>query len=92
MTMPAGSYLPDYVGWYPDPILDFQQTCDAAPGEHVAFWIDAATDKSAVAGEYQSTITVSAQGCEPVRVRLIVHVWDFELPFGSHVRNPFTYP
>ena len=90
-TRNAGSYLPDYVGWYPDPILDYQQSCDVGTGEHVAFWVDAATDKDARAGDYESTITISADECEPLKVRLNVHVWDIELPAGSHLRNAFTY-
>jgi hypothetical protein len=90
-TKQAGSYLPDYWGWYPDPILDFQQTCDAAVGEHVAFWIDVAADSGARPGDYESTITVSAKDSEPLRVRLNIHVWDIELPPGSHLRNAFTY-
>ena len=90
-TRDAGSYLPDYIGWYPDPILDFQQTCDAGEGEHVAFWVDVATDKETRAGDYESTITVSAENCVPLKVRLNVHVWDIELPQGSHLRNAFTY-
>lgn len=90
-TKPAGSYLPDYVGWYPDPILDFQQTCDVGTGEHVAFWIDVSTDSEARPGDYESTITVSAEGCEPLTIRLVIHVWDIELPQGTHLRNAFTY-
>lgn len=90
-TRPAGSYLPDYVGWYPDPILDFQHTCDIGRGEHVAFWIDVATEKGARPGDYQSTLTISAQGAAPVQVHLNIHVWDIELPAGTHLRTAFTY-
>ncbi len=90
-TMPTGSYESDYVGWYPDPILDFQQTCDVNEGEHVTFWVDVATDKDAKPGDYKSTLTVSAEGCEPLQVQLNIHVWDITLPDGSHLRNAFTY-
>ncbi|HSW46913.1 MAG TPA: glycoside hydrolase domain-containing protein [Phycisphaerae bacterium] len=90
-TMNAGSYLPDYVGWYPDPILDFQQTCDAGQGEHVSFWIDVATNKDARPGDYESMLTISAADCPPLKVRLNIHVWDIELPDGTHLRNAFTY-
>ncbi|HOW19522.1 MAG TPA: DUF4091 domain-containing protein [Phycisphaerae bacterium] len=43
------------------------------------------------AGDYEGTITVAADGCEPVARSLKVHVWDFELPGGTHLRNAFTY-
>jgi hypothetical protein len=90
-TRPAGSYLPDYVGWYPDPILDFQQNCDIAAGEHVAFWVDVAADKNARPGDYESTISICAEGGEPLKVRLGIHVWDIELRDGTHLRTAFTY-
>ena len=90
-TKEAGAYLPDYVGWYPDPILDFQQRCDAAVGEHVAFWIDVTTHKDTPAGEYRSTVTISAKGHDPIGLSLNIHVWDIELPDGTHLGNAFTY-
>ncbi|HNT36917.1 MAG TPA: hypothetical protein PKH07_18150, partial [bacterium] len=45
MTEEPGLYNPGYTGWYPDPILDFQQSASVAKGEHVSFWIDVATQK-----------------------------------------------
>jgi len=90
-TRPAGATLPDYVGWYPDPLLHFQHTCDAAVGEHVAFWIDVATQKTTPPGEYRSTITVTAAGRRPVTIPLAIRVWDIELPDGTHLGNAFTY-
>lgn len=90
-TVHAASYNPDYVGWYPEPILPFQQKCDIAQGEHIAFWIDTATSKDTAAGQYESTITVSAAGCEPLEIRLNIHVWDIELPDGTHLKNAFTF-
>lgn len=90
-TKDAGSYLPSYVGWYPDPILHFQQQCDIAQGEHVAFWVNVTANKDARPGNYESTLTVSAENREPLKVRLSIHVWDIELPQGTHLRNAFTY-
>lgn len=90
-TRPAGSYLPDFVGWYPDPILDFQQACDAAEGEHVSFWVNVATDRGTPPGDYAAQVTVSADECTPVELELHIRVWDIDLPDGSHLRNAFTY-
>lgn len=91
MTETPGLYSPEYEGWYPDPLLDFQQSCDATTGEHIAFWIDVRTEKQTVPGDYSGSITISADGCQPLSVRLNVHVWDFELTDGTHLRNAFTY-
>lgn len=90
-TKPAGTYLPDYVGWHPDPILDFQQTCDAALGEHIAFWIDVSTNADARPGDYVSTLEISAADCPAVQLPLHIHVWDIDLGKGTHLRNAFTY-
>jgi hypothetical protein len=87
----SGSNLPEYVGWYPDPILDFQQRCDAAVGEHVAFWVNVAAGKGAAPGDYQSTLTVTARDHAPVAIKLNIRVWDFELLDGTHLGNAFTY-
>jgi len=91
MTVPAGSNVPDYVGWYPDLLIDYQQRCDVAVGEHVAFWVDVATRKDTKADDYQSTITVTADDCDPVTVDLRIGVRDFALPDGTHLGNAFTY-
>lgn len=90
-TTPPGLYNPGYVGWYPDPILDFQNSADVAKGEHVAFWIDVATHKDTQPGIYSGTLTVSAEDCASVSVPLEVEVWDFVLPDGTHLKNAFTY-
>ena len=80
-----------YHGWYPDPLLNFQKSCEAKAGDNVAFWIDVATGKDTPAGRYEATVTVSADECRPVMLRLQVTVWDFMLPDGTHLRNAFTY-
>ena len=84
-------YKVDYQGWWPDPLLDFQQSCDIQVGEHVAFWIDVYARETAPAGDYEAKIHVSANSCPPVELRLNIQLWDFQLPQGSHLRNAFTY-
>lgn len=84
-------YDVEYKGWWPDPLLSFMQKCDVKEGEHVAFWIDVATQPETKAGDYEGTITVSARDLRPIRLKLRVRVWDFALPDGTHLRNAFTY-
>jgi len=84
-------YKTHYRGWWPDPLLNFQQTCDVRDDEHVAFWIDVATESDTPPGRYKGNITITAAGCKPIVIQLNVQVWDFELPQGTHLRNAFTY-
>ncbi len=84
-------YEVTYFGWWPDPLLDFQQKADIRAGEHVAFWIDVATAATTPPGDYEATITVAADESAPVKLRLHVRVWDFELPMGSTLPTAFTY-
>jgi len=84
-------YEVSYTGWWPDPLLSFQQKADVRAGEHVAFWVDVSTSPQTPAGDYEGTITVTAADCAPLALRLNVRVWNFELPKGTHLRNAFTY-
>ena len=89
---PNPPYDQSYVGWWPDPLLSFMQKCKVIePHEKVAFWIDVATDVDTPAGDYAGEITVTAEGCDSKSIDLKVHVWDFQLPDGTHLRNVFTY-
>ncbi|HOB74597.1 MAG TPA: DUF4091 domain-containing protein [Phycisphaerae bacterium] len=84
-------YEVSYRGWWPDPLLDFQKECDIAAGEQVAFWVDVATRPDTPGGDYEVVLVAQARDCPPVHVRLKIHVWDVELPTGTHLRNAFTY-
>ena len=85
------TYEVDYHGWWPDPLLNFQQSCDVKQGEHVAFWIDVSTGPKTAAGDYEGMIEVRADGGKTLAVRLNVRVWDFRLAKGTHLPNAFTY-
>ena len=84
-------YKTHYHGWWPDVLLYFQQTCDVRDDEHVAFWIDIATEATTPPGLYKGRVKITAAGCKPIEIQLNVTVWDFELPAGTHLRNAFTY-
>ena len=84
------SYLVNYTGWWPDPLLTFQQTCNMAANDRVAFWIDVATRSDTPAGDYTATVTVSATGQTPVTLALNVTVWDFALPATPSFPTAFS--
>jgi len=83
-------HLVDYHGWWPDPILTFQQSCTVNANDRVAFWIDVATRPDAVPGDYEAAVTVQASGHPPVTITLYVHVWDIELPLASSLPTAFS--
>jgi len=84
------AYLSDYHGWWPDALLTFQQTCDINANDRVPFWVDVFTHADTPPGDYVATITVTADGCDPVNLQLNVHVWDFELPVSSSLDTAFS--
>jgi hypothetical protein len=84
-------YETAYKGLYPDPLLGFLDKAAVKAREHVAFWVDIKAARRVKGGDYRGTIVVSARGCPPVRIPLNVHVWGFELPDGTHLKNAFTY-
>lgn len=73
-------YAVPYVGWWPDPILDFQQECRVAPGEAVPFWIRFHMPREAAPGRYEGTVTVRAEGAPDVPVPVSLRVFAFDLP------------
>jgi hypothetical protein len=92
-------YEVPYVGWWPDPILDFQQSASVEPGEAVPFWIRVHPPEETPAGAYTGSLTVSAAGAPPVAVPFMVHVFGFAVPtrgllptatdFRDHIRQVY---
>jgi Domain of unknown function (DUF4091) len=93
------------VGWYPDGLIPFKDPAtgldltgailDAVPynipgDQNQPFWVDINVPRSAVAGTYTGTITVtSSQGSWTVGVNL--QVWNFTLPVASRLKSNFGF-
>jgi len=73
-------YAVSYVGWWPDPILDFLGPVEIEPDVVQSFWIRVRTSKDQPAGTYQGQLTVSCAGQPPLAFGLTVQVRDFTLP------------
>jgi hypothetical protein len=84
-------YAVPYVGWWPDPILDFLGPVDIAAGDLQTFWIRLRAAKDQPAGEYRGKLTVSAEGQPPVTLGLIVRVRSFALPSHSPLPLAITF-
>jgi len=94
-TLPAGAFTSSlvghvltrqppypvpYVGWWPDPILDFQTAAPVAPGEAVSFWIRIHMPPEAAPGRYRGRVTVRAAAGPAVEVPVTLRVFDLVLP------------
>ena len=44
------------------------------------FWFTVHAPAGTPAGNYQTTIAMAAEGCEPIQLKLTVRVWDYEIP------------
>ena len=78
-------------GWYPDPILDFQKSCDISGNDVQSFWIRVKCPRDQEAGVYEGSLFVSAQGVEPVRIPFSVRVNDFEVGRVSPLPMAITF-
>ncbi len=76
-------YEVDYVGWWPDPILDFVDTVDVNEDVAQSFWITITADSFQVPGHYQAKLQVTADGEKPFEIELNVKVYDFQIPDAS---------
>ena len=92
-------------GWYPDGLIPFTNPATGAalsgatltavpyhipPNQNQPFWIDINVPRTAVAGPYSGTITVtSAQRSWTIGVNL--QVWNFTLPVASNLKSSFGF-
>ena len=72
-------------GWWPDPILGFKSVTDISGTDVQGFWVRVHCPENAKAGTYASTLVVSADGVEDVRIPLAVRVNGFTLPRTSQL-------
>ena len=68
------------LGWWPDPLLDFMDSCDVKDGDVQSFWVSVHVPDDARPGRYEGTITVSAEGRRAASVPFSVHVDGFVIP------------
>ena len=76
-------YLVSYVGWWPDPLLDFLPATDIEPGDAQAFWVRVCVPKDQAPGKYHGEFQVTAANAPPAKFRLDIEVHDFLMPDRS---------
>ena len=83
-------YAVKYIGWHPDPILDFLKGYNIKEGELQPVWIRVTAPAGTPAGDYKAYITVKALNAQPVKLGLNVKVWDFDVPQERHLRTAMS--
>jgi len=83
------AYAVEYVGWYPDPLLDIEPF-DVNPDGLQPIWVTIYCPPTAPAGDYVGEIIIKPDNAAETRVPLIAHVWDFALPNQTHLKTAFA--
>ena len=83
-------YPVKYIGWHPDPILDFLKGYNVKEGELQPVWIRVTAPAGAPAGDCKAQITVKALNAKPVKLGLNVRVWGFDVPHERHLRTAMS--
>ena len=78
-------YKVDYVGWWPDPLLNFLPTFDLDAEVWQPVWLDVRATPDQAPGTYKGQITVTAEGAEPLKAPIEVTVWGFAVPKAYHL-------
>ncbi|MBN1435792.1 MAG: DUF4091 domain-containing protein [Sedimentisphaerales bacterium] len=84
-TQRPSQYEVDYVGWWPDPLLDFLPSFDLEANVYQPIWLDVHTDSDQPAGIYRGVVEVTADGAPTLNIPLEVTVWDFAVPNEYHL-------
>lgn len=84
-------YAVSYVGWWPDPILDFLGPIDIAAGDVQTFWIRVRAPKAQKPGVYRGTLTVTAKDLAPVTFPFTLTVRSFALPDHTALPTAITF-
>ena len=85
------------LGWYADPILDFQSAADVPANAVQGFLVTVQAPRDARRGTYAGTVRVSADGEGTVGIPLSVRIYGFEMPKVSPLPllinfTPFVQP
>ncbi len=80
-----------YVGWWPDPILDFLGPVDIAAGDLQSFWLRVRVPRDQAPGLYRGQAVLEGRGMNCVRIPLTVQVYSFAMPPFSPLPTAITF-
>lgn len=81
-------YQVERVGRWPDPLMPLEPF--AVPANEIQpLWVTVSVPAEAQPGKYVGELTVSTPADPPQRIKLVVEVWDIELPLRGRFRTGF---
>jgi hypothetical protein len=80
-----------YVGWWPDPILNFVGPVSVARGDLQSFWLRVRVPKDQSPGLYRGEAVLTGRGMSKVRIPLTVQVHSFAMPLFSPLPTAITF-
>jgi hypothetical protein len=86
----APCYPVSYVGWWPDPILDFTGPIDIDWEDVQTFWVRIRVPKDQSPGLYKGNLTVSADGAKPIVLSVKLRVRSFTMPDCTPIPTAIT--
>ncbi|NLC57786.1 MAG: DUF4091 domain-containing protein [Armatimonadetes bacterium] len=90
-TKTSPPYGSSHIGWWPDPILNFQQTADIATGDAQAFWVRVRAPKNQKPGLYRGKLEVLVDGARTFSFDLAIRVYRFRLPDSTPLPLAVTF-
>lgn len=84
-------YQVSYVGWWPDPILDFLGPVEVKEGDLQSFWVRVRAPRDQAPGLYRGKLQVAAEGTQPLSFDLSVRVYPFALPDCTPLPTAITF-
>ena len=83
------NYPQEYIGYYPNFILSYQQSCRVEANETVPFWIRIKTPPDAVPGVYRTLVRISGADLKTYEFPVEIKVFNFSLPSGTVIPLAF---
>ncbi len=84
-TVPQARYIVEWVGLWPDPLLNVESVT-LTPGKVQPVLVTVYAPPGAAAGSYAGTLTITGDGIEPQTVPMKVRVFGFDLPVRGAFR------
>jgi Glycoside hydrolase 123, catalytic domain/Glycoside hydrolase 123, N-terminal domain len=81
------AYQIDYVGWYPDPILEHLSKVNVNANEVQPFWVRVKTTSKTIPGTYAGSLTLKTADAGRVKVQVKIKVWDFSIPVKTKLKT-----
>lgn len=84
------------IGIYPTQMVPFQAKKMGAPfnienDSNQPVWVDTYIPEDAIAGDYESYFIITAEGKQPQKIKVLLTVWNFVLPYETHFKTYIYY-